>query len=145
MLESNPNLRIVSNFAVGYNNIDVEAARELGVTRHQHARRADGSTADLTMALILAVTRRIVEGDAEVRADRPLRMGTADASSARRCRENASASSAWAGSAQRWRTRARAFGMDVIGARRGELARRAARDERHRSTPRTPLAARRIT
>src|SRR5436190_19240122 len=31
VLESNPNLRIVSNFAVGYNNVDIEAARELGV------------------------------------------------------------------------------------------------------------------
>src|SRR5207247_9648343 len=32
VLESNPNLRIIANHAVGYNNIDIEAARELGIT-----------------------------------------------------------------------------------------------------------------
>jgi glyoxylate reductase len=32
VLESNPNLRIVANFGVGYDNVDIEAARELGVT-----------------------------------------------------------------------------------------------------------------
>ena len=32
VLESNPNLRIIANHAVGYNNIDIDAARELGIT-----------------------------------------------------------------------------------------------------------------
>src|SRR5215467_12717063 len=32
VLESNPNLRMIANYAVGYNNIDVAAARELGIT-----------------------------------------------------------------------------------------------------------------
>ena len=70
VLEANPNLRVVSNFAVGYNNIDVDAARELGVTVTNTPGVLTEATADLTMALILAVTRRIVEGDEEVRARR---------------------------------------------------------------------------
>jgi len=68
VLESNPHLRIVSNFAVGYNNVDIEAARELGVAVTNTPGVLTEATADLTMALILAVTRRIVEGDAELRA-----------------------------------------------------------------------------
>jgi glyoxylate reductase len=67
VLESNPNLRVVSNFAVGYNNVDTDAARELGVTVTNTPGVLTEATADLTMALILAVTRRLVEGDDEVR------------------------------------------------------------------------------
>ncbi len=67
VLESNSNLRIVANFAAGYNNIDVEAARELSVVVTNTPGVLTEATADLTMALILAVTRRIVEGDAEIR------------------------------------------------------------------------------
>jgi glyoxylate reductase len=68
VLQSNPNLRIVSNFAVGYNNIDIDAARELGVVVTNTPGVLTEATADLTLALMLAVTRRIVEGDAALRA-----------------------------------------------------------------------------
>jgi glyoxylate reductase len=67
VLASNSNLRIVANFAVGYNNVDIDAARELGITVTNTPGVLTEATADLTMALILAVTRRIVEGDREVR------------------------------------------------------------------------------
>jgi glyoxylate reductase len=67
VLSSNPHLRIVANFAVGYNNIDITAARELGITVTNTPGVLTEATADLTMALILAVTRRIIEGDREVR------------------------------------------------------------------------------
>src|SRR4029077_19400041 len=63
----NPNLRMVANYAVGYNNIDVDAARELHITVTTTPGVLTEATADLTMALILAVTRRLIEGDAEVR------------------------------------------------------------------------------
>jgi glyoxylate reductase len=67
VLESNPNLRIVANHAVGYNNIDIAAARELGITVTNTPGVLTEATADFTMALILAMTRRVVEGDREVR------------------------------------------------------------------------------
>ncbi len=68
VLEANPGLHMIANYAVGYNNVDLQAARELGVTVTNTPGVLTEATADLTMGLILAVMRRIVEGDREVRA-----------------------------------------------------------------------------
>lgn len=68
VLSSNPNLAIVANFAVGYNNVDIEAAKEIGIIVTNTPGVLTEATADLTMGLMLAVMRRIVEGDAEVRS-----------------------------------------------------------------------------
>ncbi len=64
------NLRIVSNVSVGYDNIDVAActARRIPVTNA--AGTIEESTADLAFALLLAVARRLVEGDRYVREGR---------------------------------------------------------------------------
>ena len=67
VLQSNPNLRIVANYAVGYNNVDIDAAKELGITVTNTPGVLTEATADLTMALMLATTRRLIEGDREVR------------------------------------------------------------------------------
>ncbi|HEX7678394.1 MAG TPA: D-glycerate dehydrogenase [Thermoanaerobaculia bacterium] len=67
VLAANRDLRMIANYAVGYNNVDVDAARELGVTITNTPGVLTEATADLTMGLILAVMRRIVEGDREVR------------------------------------------------------------------------------
>lgn len=62
-------LRIIANYAVGYDNIDVSrAATARGIAVSNTPGVLTGTTADLTMALILAVTRRVVEGDAYARA-----------------------------------------------------------------------------
>src|SRR5437667_2028360 len=68
VLSSNSNLRMIANCAVGYNNIDIDAARKLGITVTNTPGVLTEATADLTMALILATTRRLIEGDQEVRS-----------------------------------------------------------------------------
>jgi glyoxylate reductase len=63
-------LRIIANVAVGYNNIDVPAAAERGIFVTNTPDVLTDATADLTWALILAVTRRIVEADSFLRSGR---------------------------------------------------------------------------
>jgi glyoxylate reductase len=61
-------LKILANYAVGYNNVDVAAARERGLIVTNTPDVLTDATADLTWALILATARRVVEGDALVRS-----------------------------------------------------------------------------
>jgi glyoxylate reductase len=61
-------LKILANYAVGYNNIDLAAARECGLIVTNTPDVLTDATADLTWALLLATARRIVEGDALVRS-----------------------------------------------------------------------------
>lgn len=58
-----PQLKIVSNYAVGYDNVDLAAAKERGVIVTNTASLLGDSVAELTIALILALSRRIVEAD----------------------------------------------------------------------------------
>jgi glyoxylate reductase len=67
LIEAAPNVRIVSNIAVGYDNIDVEACTRRGVLVTNTPGVLTDTTADLAFALILAVARRVVEGDRIVR------------------------------------------------------------------------------
>jgi glyoxylate reductase len=67
VLAANAGLRMIANYAVGYNNVDVDAARELGIIVTNTPGVLTEATADLTMGLMLAIMRRIVEGDREVR------------------------------------------------------------------------------
>jgi len=66
--EQFPSLRLVANFGVGYDRLGVGALRECGVAVTNTPGVLDAATADLTWALILAVRRRVVEGDRRVRA-----------------------------------------------------------------------------
>ena len=63
-----PPLRIVSTFAVGYENIDLEAARRLGVRVTHTPGVLTEATAEITVALLLACARRVAEGDRLLRA-----------------------------------------------------------------------------
>jgi glyoxylate reductase len=65
-----PQLRCVANVAVGYDNVDVAAATRRGAVVTNTPGVLDDATADLTMALILAATRRVAEGDRLIRAGR---------------------------------------------------------------------------
>lgn len=62
-----PNLKVIANVAVGYNNIDLAAAKERGVYVTNTPEVLTDATADLTWALILSTTRRVVESDAFLR------------------------------------------------------------------------------
>ena len=70
-----PQLKVVSNVAVGYNNIDVAACRERGVIATNTPGVLTDATADIAMALILMVTRRLGEGERIVRSNEPWRWG----------------------------------------------------------------------
>jgi len=67
LLRASPNLRIVANIAVGYENIDVAAATALGVVVTNTPGVLTEATADLAFALILAASRRVAEADAGLR------------------------------------------------------------------------------
>jgi len=67
LLSQTTRLKIIANYAVGYNNIDLPAASRRGIVVSNTPDVLTDATADLTWALILAVSRRVVEGDAWVR------------------------------------------------------------------------------
>jgi glyoxylate reductase len=60
-------LKIIANYAVGYNNIDLAAATQRGIIVTNTPDVLTDATADLTWALLLATSRRLVEGDTWVR------------------------------------------------------------------------------
>lgn len=65
-----PELRVVASYAVGVNNIDLAAARAAGVVVTNTPDVLTEATADLAWSLLLAVARRVVEGDRLVREGR---------------------------------------------------------------------------
>jgi glyoxylate reductase len=70
VLAAAPSLRVIANYAVGYNNIDVEAAKARGIVVTNTPDVLTKATADITWALILAAARRVIEGDQLVRQKR---------------------------------------------------------------------------
>jgi glyoxylate reductase len=64
------NLRVISNYAVGVDNVDIDAATERGIPVGFTPDVLTEATADATFALLLAAARRVVEGDQVVRAGR---------------------------------------------------------------------------
>ena len=63
VLRAAPRLKIVAQYAVGVDNIDRAAAAARGIVVTNTPNVLTDATADLTMALLLAVARRVVEGD----------------------------------------------------------------------------------
>ena len=68
LLDAAPALKVVANIAVGYDNIDVRAARARGIAVTNTPDVLTEATAEFTWALILAVARRVGEGDRLIRA-----------------------------------------------------------------------------
>ena len=63
-ISSFPNLSIISAFSVGYEHIDVKAAKKRGIRVGNTPDVLNNATAEVAMSLILACARRVVEGDA---------------------------------------------------------------------------------
>ena len=70
LLDAAPRLRVVSNMAVGYDNVDVPACTARGIPVGNTPGVLTDTTADLAFALLMAAARRIVEGADYVRAGR---------------------------------------------------------------------------
>ncbi len=68
LLDLLPDLRLVANFGVGYDRVDVAACSRRGIAVTNTPGVLDAATADLTFALILATRRRVVAGDRLVRS-----------------------------------------------------------------------------
>ena len=67
LIDAAPELRAISNYAVGVDNVDVTAATERGLPVGNTPDVLTASTADLAVALMLGIARRVAEGDALVR------------------------------------------------------------------------------
>ncbi|RLF50783.1 MAG: D-glycerate dehydrogenase [Thermoplasmata archaeon] len=63
VISSNPKLRAISNYAAGYDNIDVDEATRRGIVVTNTPDVLTNATAELAWALLFAVARRVVEGD----------------------------------------------------------------------------------
>ena len=70
-LDAAPNLRMVANVAVGFNNVDVDACTARGVTVTNTPGVLTDATADLAMGLLLMCTRRLGEGERLIRSETP--------------------------------------------------------------------------
>lgn len=70
LLAAAPGLRVVANYAVGFDNLDLQACTRRGVLATNTPDVLTDATADLAMALLLACARRLIEADAYLRAGR---------------------------------------------------------------------------
>ncbi len=70
VMNANPNLKVIANYAVGYNNIDLEAASERGIAVTNTPGVLTESSADLAFALIISLARRIAEADHYIRSEK---------------------------------------------------------------------------
>tara|TARA_B100000470_G_C19776818_1_gene385762 strand:+ start:106 stop:1059 length:954 start_codon:yes stop_codon:yes gene_type:complete len=68
IIDSSPQLKVISNLGVGCDNIDVSYAQSKGITVTNTPDVLSESTAEMAMGLLLATSRRIIEGDHMVKA-----------------------------------------------------------------------------
>lgn len=70
IMDSGPNLKVITNYAVGYDNIDIEAATKRRILVTNTPEVLTDAVAEMTWCLLLCVARRAVEADSFVRAGR---------------------------------------------------------------------------
>lgn len=68
VIENAPNLKVISTYSVGFDHIDVEAAKDRGIKIGYTPEVLTNATADLTITLVLDLLRRVTEGDRLIRA-----------------------------------------------------------------------------
>ncbi len=68
VINANPNLKVISNYAVGYDNVDIKAATEKEIPVCNTPGVLENAVAEHTFALMLALAKRIVEADSFTRA-----------------------------------------------------------------------------
>ncbi len=106
-------LRVVANVAVGFDNVDLEAARSHGVTITNTPGVLTDATADLAVTLMLAIMRRIGEGERRIRSGEPWAWSI-DFMLGRDLRGKTLGIIGYGAIGRAVAERARAFGMDII-------------------------------
>lgn len=76
MLDAGKKLKLISNYGVGFNNIDIVYARSKGITVCNTPRSVCNPTAELAMALLLCSARRIAECNSRIRIEKESMWGT---------------------------------------------------------------------
>jgi glyoxylate reductase len=112
-------LRVVANVAVGYDNVDLDAARRHAVTITNTPGVLTDATADLAIALLLAVTRRLGEGERRIRSGEPWAWSI-DFMLGRGLRGKTLGIVGYGAIGRATAARARAFGLEVIYTQRSE-------------------------
>lgn len=120
VIAAGTDLKVIANVAVGYNNVDVAAARARGIVVTNTPDVLTDATADLAFALILAVTRRVAEGDRLIRSGGWTRWGM-DFMLGAQLSGKQLGILGWGRIGRAVATRARAFGMSVAGTARSTI------------------------
>ena len=105
--------KLIASFGTGVDHIDLATARQRGITVTNTPGVLTEDTADMTMALILAVPRRLAEGERLMRSGELDRLEPDLDARPPHLAASGSASSAWAASARRWRGARAASGSPI--------------------------------
>lgn len=76
ILDAGKRLKLISNYGVGYNNIDIRYAREKGIAVTNTPKAVNNPTAELAMALMLSAARRVAECNLRIRTEKETMWGT---------------------------------------------------------------------
>lgn len=76
ILNAGKRLKLISNYGVGYNNIDIRYAREKGIAVTNTPKAVNNPTAELAMALMLSAARRVAECNLRIRTEKETMWGT---------------------------------------------------------------------
>lgn len=76
IIDAGKNLKLISNYGVGFNNVDIEYARQKGIAVTNTPKAVNNPTAELTMALMLSAARRVAECNLKIRTHKESMWGT---------------------------------------------------------------------